>query len=91
MGNDTTQPEIKLEIPFRVVKKLIAKELAEHIAEAKRILRKNAFADVQQNLAHIAENVLSPMLERCETLEQLEDFMGEANYRMSVQDWINSL
>lgn len=81
----------ELTMPFKSVKKLIRKEVEEHMDNVSKVIHAAYLPDVQSNIAWIARIELLKRIDACETLEQLEDFMGYANYRMSVQDWIDSL
>jgi hypothetical protein len=48
-------------------------------------------SDTQKEMIYIAHSNLSEILDKCEDYASLEDFISYSGYRMSLEDWINSL
>lgn len=69
------------------IKRLMTKELQSHYSSACQTI----YHDVQRNFVHIGYRYLLAELEKCETFEQLDEWLSLADYRMSLQEWIDSL
>lgn len=76
-----------MNISPKTIKGLMTKELQSHYSNACRTI----YNDIHRNFVHVGYRYLLAELEKCETYEQLDDFLSLADYRMSLQDWIDSL
>lgn len=81
----------ELTMPLKSVKILIKREIELHMDNVSKVVHQYCYPDVQRKSVSIARDQLNKKLDACETLEQLEAFMSYSGYRMSVQDWIDSL
>lgn len=78
-------------MPVKAIKNILKKELESF---------KNGFftaelhyrlSDVMKEFIYIAHNVLEERLESCTDYDSLEKYISFAGYRMSLQEWIDSL
>lgn len=77
-----------MNISINTVKKLILKEIKEHYQTACR----NCYNDVQRAFIHRGyHQVILPMLEQAQTEDDLQEILSVMDYRMSVDEWIESL
>jgi hypothetical protein len=83
------------QMPVKAIKNILTKELAE--------FRQNALYgnpsgknnirhcnDATKNIFESGYDLLTARLDACNNHEALDSFIGEV-YRMSLEDWINSL
>ena len=78
-----------MEIPFTAVKNLLAKELDSFRKEGFKV--KFTLSDVSKQAMFYGFNYLGDMLIKAETFDDLENYVTHAGYRMSLQEWIDSL
>jgi hypothetical protein len=74
-------------MPVKLIKSLLDQEIEKH-GDA---LKKYTYNDVQKEMIHIAKKTMLLKLDACQSYNDLEEFLSFSGYRMSVQDWINSL
>lgn len=75
------------QMPIKAIKRIVGEELASHYAQACQSI----YNDVQREFLHRGYHDLAKSsLESCTSYKQLDDFIGEW-YRMSLEEWINSL
>lgn len=76
-----------MEISINTAKKLLGRELQEHYQAA----CSTTFHNVQRGLIYVGYRTVKNMLEKANTVEEIEEVLSECDYMMSLQDWINSL
>lgn len=76
-----------MNISAQTIKKLMIKEIQSHYSSACQVNHN----DIQRNFVHIGYRYLLAELEKCETYDELDSWLSLADYRMSLQDWIDSL
>jgi ATP phosphoribosyltransferase regulatory subunit HisZ len=77
-----------IEMSVKTVKSLMAKELLSHYRSACQ----NCHHEVQRAFIHRGyHNVIEPTLDAAESYEDLEEILSLMDYKMSLQDWIDSL
>lgn len=76
-----------MNISVNAIKKLMIQELDSHYSSAIQAL----YNDVQREFIHLAVRQLREQLSNAESQEDLEQYLSDAGYRMSVQEWIDSL
>lgn len=76
-----------MNMPVKAIKSLLGKELQGHYSAACQTI----YSDIQRGFVHIGYKHLKAMLESAETYEQIEEVLSEADYGMSLQEWIDSL
>lgn len=78
---------MEYQMPVRAIKNIMRKEIQEHYSVACQDLHH----DVQRNFVHVGYRYILAELEKCVTYDELDNFLSLADYRMSLQEWINSL
>lgn len=79
------------QMPVRAIKNILKKELEEFKDSALNLLHKGYVNDATKELIYIAHNVLTEKLEACNDYDSLDEFVSFVGYRMSLEEWINSL
>lgn len=74
-------------MPVRAIKGIIEREINAHADN----LRQSAYCDPQREMISMSKSAMLDRLAKCQTHEDLEDFLGFAGYRMSLIEWIESL
>lgn len=78
-------------MPVRAIKNILRKELQERRDSFFQAYPTFIMSDAQKEMINIAyENLLS-VLEKSNDYASLEDFISYSGYRMSLQEWIDSL
>lgn len=77
-------------MPVKAIKKIIKRELEEMYSAAISTLYKNGHNDTIREVFHLGYEQAEASLEECQTHEDLDNFIGPL-YRMSLQEWIESL
>ena len=80
-----------MNMPVKAIKNILRKELQGHRDGFYNAYPKFIMSDVQKEMITLAHETLTRALDACETYEQLDDFISFAGYRMSLQEWIDSL
>ena len=78
-------------MPVRAIKRILGEELDKFKAQFFIHESQLTMSDVQQEMLYIAESVMKASLESCTTYAELDDFLSYAGYRMSLQEWVQSL
>lgn len=77
-----------MEIKFETIKKLMRRELDSHYSTACQ----NCYNSIQRAFIHRGyHDVIIPKLESAESFDDLEEILSDMDYKMSLQDWVNSL
>lgn len=77
-----------MEIQFKTIKKLLTQELEKHYESACM----NCHHGVQRAFIHNGwYGKVKPMLEKAQTNDELEEVLSYMDYKMSLQEWIDSL
>jgi hypothetical protein len=80
------------QMPVRAIKNILRKELEDFKGHALQSLRTcNTMSDVPKEMIYIAYTNLLEVLEKSNEYSSLEDYISYAGYRMSLQEWIESL
>jgi hypothetical protein len=79
------------QMPVRAIKNILRKELDERKQSFYNAYPNFIMSDTQKEMIYIAHSNLSEILDKCEDYASLEDFISYSGYRMSLEDWINSL
>lgn len=77
----------EITIPVKTIKILMLKEVESHFTSA----RTNIYSDVQRRMLYLGYYDVKMVLEHAESIDDLQDALDMLDYRMSVQEWINSL
>lgn len=80
-----------MEISVKAIKNLLKRELSEHKTNAIQALHNAYVPNVQKEFIYIAHSYLENKLATLTTHDELDDFIFECGYRMSLEDWVNSL
>lgn len=83
--------ELKPVMPVRAIKHILEKELEGFYESSLRVLHKESLSDVPYEMMDIARAVLQAKLVNCNDYESLEEYINYAGYRMSLEEWVNSL
>lgn len=75
------------EMPVKSIKSILKRELQAH----RDSLYKLAFNDIHRGMIDLSFKALNTILCECENYPQIGNYLDEAGYRMSLEDWINSL
>lgn len=78
-------------MPVRAIKNILHKEIVEFRDGFFRAYPSFIMADVQKEMVNLAKAILISKLNLCESYEDLDEFISYAGYKMSLEDWINSL
>jgi len=78
-------------MPVKVIKNILKKELEDFKNGFFNSYPNFIMSDVQKEFIYIAYGALLNVLNKCEDYASLEDYISYAGYRMSLQEWINSL
>lgn len=79
------------QMPVRAIKNILKQELERFKNDTYQVVRKNTASDVPINMVMLAYTELSGILEKSNAYNELEDYISYAGYRMSLEEWINSL
>lgn len=83
---------MEYQMPVRAIKNILMQELQGFFdAFYREYPGSFVMSDVQKEMVRIAKEVLSAKLEFCNTYEELNAYISDAGYRMSLEEWINSL
>jgi hypothetical protein len=74
-------------IPLKVVKRLMSKEIHSHYESACQSLHNG----VQRGFLHLANREIQNRIEQACEFSDLEEILSDMDYKMSLQDWVNSL
>lgn len=77
-------------MPVRAIKNILQKEL-QGFRDGFYTMSAGTLADVQKEMIFLAYEELSEYLDTCEDYKSLEEYLSFAGYRMSLEEWINSL
>lgn len=78
------------QMPVKAIKNILGKELESHRDGFYHVYPNFIMSDFQKNMIDIAYHCLKDVLELCNSYEELDSYIGR-NYRMSLEEWINSL
>lgn len=78
-------------MPVRAIKNILRKELEERKQSFFNAYPNFIMSDTQKEMVYLAYTELSGILEKCNDYASLEDFISYSGYRMSLQEWIESL
>lgn len=79
------------QMPVRAIKNILKKELDEFQKAFHSAYPKFIMADVMKEMVYLAHSQLNDKLANSNTYDELEDYISLAGYRMSLEEWINSL
>lgn len=79
------------QMPVRAIKNILGKELQDFRNRFYNAYPSFIMSDVQKEILSIGYELLKVKLDACVTYEDLEEFISFAGYRMSLEEWINSL
>jgi hypothetical protein len=79
------------QMPVRAIKNILKKELEERKQSFFNAYPSFIMSDTQKEMIYLAYAELSGILEKCNDYASLEDFISYSGYRMSLQEWIESL
>jgi hypothetical protein len=79
------------QMPVKAIKNILKKELEDHKQGFYTAYPSFIMSDVMKEMIYKGHNIMMEMLELCTTHDELNDFISFAGYRMSLEDWINSL
>jgi hypothetical protein len=75
------------QMPVRAIKNILGKELQSHYQSACQRISN----DIQRGFIHRGYNVVADKLESSQSYDDLQGVLTLADYRMSLQEWIESL
>ena len=79
------------QMPVRAIKSLLKQELNSFRDGFYNAYPKFIMADVMKEMVSISFHSLNERLENCNSYEELDDYISFAGYRISLEEWINSL
>lgn len=78
------------QMPVRAIKNILKAEL-QGFKDSFYTMSAGVLSDVQKEMINLAYSELSGILEKSNHYNELEDYIAYAGYRMSLEEWINSL
>lgn len=78
-------------ISVKTIKGLLGAELLKFTNHAHSVLKGRCLADAISELVHIGFITADNKLRSCQTYDDLEDYVGWVGYKMSLQEWLDSL
>jgi len=78
-------------MPVRAIKNILKKELEDHKQGIFNAYPRFIMTDVQKEMIYIAYKALLNTLNECNDYVSLEAYISYAGYRMTLNEWINSL
>ena len=82
---------MEFQMPVKAIKNILKKELEERKTTFINILHNNYVNDSCKEMIYIANEVSSKKIDECHNYEELDEVISFLGYRMSLEDWINSL
>lgn len=79
------------QMPVKAIKSILKKEIEEFSNVFHRAYPSFIMADVMKEMVYISKNYPLDKIEKCATYDDLEEIISEAGYRMSLEEWIDSL
>ena len=79
------------QMPVKAIKRILLQELQSFRDGFYSAYPSFIMSDVQKEMVSISFNHLKNRLDRCNSYQELDNFVSVAGYRMSLEDWINSL
>ena len=85
--NALEDDDYNIVLPIKAIKHLMAKEIESHYSTACQSLHNG----VQRGFLHLANREIQKRIERAQDKSELEEILSDMDYRMSLQEWVNSL
>lgn len=79
------------QMPVKAIKNILQKELEEKKQSFFNAYPAFIMSDTQKEMIYISYAHLYEILQKCNDYASLEDFISYSGYRMSLEEWINSL
>lgn len=77
----------EITVPIKALKNLLGKEIDSHYSEACQSIHHN----VQRGFIHLGYRLIKDRLAIAESYDDLDEILSDMDYRMSIQEWVNSL
>lgn len=74
-------------ISLKAIKNIMSREFRSHYQSACQSLHNG----VQRGFVNYAHNLAQERIENAQTEQELESILEDFDYRMSLQEWVNSL
>jgi len=79
------------QMPVRAIKSILGQELDKFKDVVSRAANSACLADAGREMVVIGYEAMKAALEKCNDYESLEEYISFAGYRMSLEEWVNSL
>ena len=79
------------QMPVKAIKRILLQELQSFRDGFYNAYPSFIMSDVQKKMVGISFHHLKNTLDRCNSYQELDNFVSKAGYRMSLEEWINSL
>ena len=78
-------------LTVRAIRGILLDELNDFKSHAVQAVNSVYANDMTKNLVFMGYDTLKSQLKNCKSYEDLEQYITDANYRMSLEDWCKSL
>ena len=78
-------------MPVKAIKNILKKEIESHKEHLFTQMSMGWFPDVQKEMIRIAFYTLTEKLDICQSYEDIQELLDFAGYRVSLDEWVNSL
>jgi len=79
------------QITVKAIRGILLDELNDFFKHLLEVLCNAYVNDMTKNLVYTGYYKRKEQLKECKTYEDLEEYLSDLDYRMSLEDWVNSL